>query len=178
VDLALTMAGAMEARTMRYLVPLLVLTIGVAAVGSIRSPMPQPEKWPWLRWLLPAAFSLSLLANVPEIVRQTREERLPDGLAVAARWLGAHGEDLPVVVGEEHPTFVVLGGLNYVASGVLPPGSPEENRATVVRETVDRLGAVWLVEVSNNPPRTAVQDAFPSASATFSTPCCTVWRVR
>lgn len=178
VDLGLTMVGAMEARTMRYLVPLLVLTTAVAAVGATRDGMPRPERWPWLRWMLPVGLALSLLSNVPEIRRQTREERLPDGLADAARWLGAHDEGRPAVVGEEHPTFVVLGGLDHVTTGVLPPGSPDDNRATVVRETVDGAGATWLVEVSSNPPRDAIEAAFPGASEAYRTACCTVWRVR
>ena len=173
VDFGLTVVGAMEARTMRYLVPLLVLAVAGAAVGATREGRPGAQ-----RWVLPALFLFSLGSHFPTIVRQAQEERLPVGLVEMARWLGEQrGDDRPVVVGEQHPVFVVAGGLDHAATGVLPPGAPGDNRGDVVREVLERTGAGWIVRVEGNPTADAISAGAPGVTEAHRTVCCTVWRL-
>ncbi|MCO4773323.1 MAG: hypothetical protein KDA24_25035, partial [Deltaproteobacteria bacterium] len=176
VDFGLTTLGAMEARTMRYLVPLLVLVVAVGAVGAIRwgEALAGPR---WVRWMLPAGFAITLLAQGPAILRQATQERLPAGLTEAAGWLGSRGDDRPVVVGEQHPVFVVVGGLDWARTGVLPPGAPGENRGPVVADVVGRAGAGWLVQGEGDPPEPAIESGAPGATERHRAGCCVVWEL-
>ena len=122
-------------------------------------------------------FTLSLLAQGPTIWRQATHERLPEGLTEAAGWLGSRGDDRAVVVGEQHPVFVVVGGLDWSRTGVLPPGAPGENQGPVVREVVARAEAGWLVQVLGNPPEAAIERGAPGATARQRTACCVVWEL-
>lgn len=171
IDLVLTMLGAMEARTMRYLVPL--LTLCVAGIGALVG-----ELWARDR-RIGSVIGIGLAAlmighGVPEIRRQAAQEKLPVGLVEAAEWVGANAAGR-VLVGEQHPTFVVESGLPYAQLDVLPPGAPGQSGVELLRQRMH--GVDWLVQVEGNPPDQQIR-ALGGLTLQHSTTCCASYRAR
>lgn len=172
IDLALTMSGAMEARTMRYLVPLLAL--GVAGNAALVGMLLGRSRW--VGAAIGVGIAALLVGQVPEIRRQAAEERLPVGLVETAGWLGEHAGAGRVLVGEQHPTFVVESGLPWTQLDVLPPGAPGGSAAEVIRAKLD--GVRWLVQVDGNPPTSALRKlAEVDREPAFAAGCCRVFAV-
>ena len=176
-DLGLVAIGALEPGIPRYLVLLSALLLLVAVSESIELARSHP---PAAKAAL-AVFALGLLANLPTLHAQARDARLPGGLHETAEWLRTHAQTERVLVGEEHPTFVVLGRFEPQRVDVLPPGSPEENDEARLRRALDGRSSQWLVQVNGNPAQPgieALRQADRLGPAAFETSCCRVFPVR
>ncbi len=171
-DLVLTMSGAKEARTMRYLVPLLVLCVaGNAALVGMMT-----RRGQWAGAAVGVGLGALLLGQGFEIRKQSLEEKLPEGLVETAEWLGANAGSGRVLVGEQHPTFVVESGLAWTQIDVLPPGAPGNNPGSLVEEKLQE--ARWLVQVDGNPPERVLREMQAvRLTLSYDDDCCRVYAV-
>ncbi len=171
-DLVLTMLGAMEARTTRYLVPLLTLCVGgnAALVGMLT------RRGQWAGAAVGLGLGALLLGQGFEVRRQALEERLPEGLVETAQWLGANAGSGRVLVGEQHPTIVVESGLPWTQLDVLPPGVPGSSPSALVEDRLE--GARWLVQVHGNPPQRVLRRLGEvRLTVRYDADCCRVFSV-
>jgi len=162
-------AGALEPSIHRYWVPLLavLLLVAACALGTVRQQTGRR---------VAALLAALLCANLWTIAEQVREARLPDGLAEAARELGRRAGEERVLVAEQHPTVVVLSGLDWRQVDVLPAGHPRENRERVVRQAVTQSRARWLLQVGDNPPAGPLR-AVSEPPPVYTSACCAIWEL-
>ena len=148
------LSGVLEARSPRYLVPLLALSCplllhGAAALARLFIPRQT------------ATIVLLLTATVfflggKTALNEAREARLPNGLVDCASGLGELAGDERVMVAERHPVVVVHSGLPYSQTSVLPPPGPQPLDATGLLATMQSSETRWLLAFPGNPPASAM----------------------
>ena len=151
-----TLAGVLEIRSARYLVPLLALSCPLLVHGAVLLSGRLGAR--------PArAVAIGLVAllfglGASTAISEARRARLPTGLFDCSSWLGKQAEDERVLVAERHPIFVLHSGLPYQQTDVLPAaGAQTLDKAQLLQAMVERR-ARWLVAFPGQPPSAVLGD--------------------
>jgi len=150
------LAGILEVRSARYLVPLLALSCpllvhGAALLAGRLGARPA-------RAIVALLAALMFCLGGITALGEARSARLPDGLLDCSLWLGEKAEDGRVLVAERHPVVVLHSGLPYEQTDVLPGSGPQALNAGQLIQALQERRARWLLAFPGQPPSAVLSD--------------------
>jgi hypothetical protein len=153
---AACLSGVLEARSPRYLVPLLALSCPLLLHGT--ATLTKRFAGRHTATVLALVTATAFFSGAWTAVSEAREARLPSGLVDCASALGELAGDGHIMIAERHPVVVVHSGLPYSQTSVLPPPGPQPVDAAGVLAAMQSSGARWLLAFPDHPPSSALTE--------------------
>lgn len=153
---AACLSGVLEARSPRYLVPLLALSCplllhGAATLSNRFAPRRRAT-------VVALVTATAFVSGGWTAVNEALEARLPNGLIDCSSRLGELAGDERVMIAERHPVVVVHSGLPYSQTAVLPPAGPQPMDGATILAAMQDSGTRWLLAFPDHPPSAALTD--------------------